>query len=96
MLCPSGTLEDRTSDREPTGTYSRRSRKGITQTRVPGWREQPRLFRIVRRRCGVLIAGGVGGFLFFLGRVRLFRLDAIVVEGLVGLFGLGLHFLDPR
>jgi hypothetical protein len=35
VLGPSGTLEDRTSDRERTGTYSQRSRKGLTQTRVP-------------------------------------------------------------
>ena len=38
VLGPSGTLEDRTSDRERTGTYSQRSRKGLTQTRDPGWR----------------------------------------------------------
>ena len=40
VLCPSGTLENRTFDREPPGTGSRRSRKGITQTRAPSWREQ--------------------------------------------------------
>ena len=38
MFCPSGTLENRTFDRERTGTYSQRSRKGRTQTRDPGWR----------------------------------------------------------
>ena len=38
VFCPSGTLENRTFDRERTGTYSQRSRKGRTQTRDPGWR----------------------------------------------------------
>jgi hypothetical protein len=35
VFCPSGTLENRTFDREPPGTGSRRSRKGRTQTRDP-------------------------------------------------------------
>mgnify|MGYP003646697086 CR=1 FL=1 len=35
VFCPSGTLENRTFDRERTGTYSQRSRKGRTQTRDP-------------------------------------------------------------
>ena len=45
--CPSGTLEDRTSDREPTGTYSRRSRKGNNTDTAPAG-ELSRSLREVR------------------------------------------------
>jgi len=41
VFCPSGTLENRTFDREPPGTGSRRSRKGRTQTRDPDGGPQP-------------------------------------------------------
>ena len=41
VFCPSGTLENRTFDREPPGTGSRRSRKGRAQTRDPDGGPQP-------------------------------------------------------
>ena len=41
VFCPSGTLENRTFDRERTGTYSQRSRKGRTQTRDPAGETVP-------------------------------------------------------
>ena len=41
MVVPSGTLENRTFDRERTGMYSQRSREGITQTRVPAGENLP-------------------------------------------------------
>ena len=49
VFCPSGTLENRTFDREPPGTGSRRSRKGRTQTRSPRWREPAGDIRPVKK-----------------------------------------------